>query len=601
MLVQVLEALPSNLQESIIHASPHPLPHILSVLPQHLHMVALSAAYPSMVASPSVLEVSPRDILATEQKVLSLWGLLGQLSSIQHLNIDVGHRYPSVSLPWPGPLPQLPDLTYLKIKGVALPSAGGGTAWNGWGIWHLTLLQRLELIQAGIEPEGMRVVAPQLMKLTSLEHLCLSHNALLTAGALALAPSLARLCGLKHPSVANVQAHSASVQVLVHCISGLTNLTYVDLAELPNVWDLHRRLSQMLVTMEKLQHLNLAQCSAEEHVLPVLTTLTDLRNLCLEGFLKDRGAIAVLSKHLAVMTRLTELNLRLNSIDDEHIDTLAPAIGNLTALRVLDFRENLDGSEGLKGILKHLSRVTSLQKLYIDGDTIEEGAVCALVKYLGTLSDLQCFAVDWECGFRGSKMLVESLGDITTLLQLELYLDTLYCSNDQHSLPLCEALAHSLTSLKRLQALQLAPNFCHYSGVRLLAPAIGHMTALTSLALADTEIELLDTGLDDSGLGALCPCISGLTNLQVLKLQAPHIGCASCDALFVCLGQLRVLRYLHMYTYELSADILQGLLGCVARHGALHFIEVNIECSNMASVLKQYPDAARLLVFRTFH
>lgn len=134
MLLQMLEELPINLQGSILATVQAPLPHLLAVLPPRLHMLALHSANPS-VAAHSSLQVSVRDALADDKSAddklcRRCWELVGQLSSLQHLSIDLLRECsPSIPLPFPGPLSGLTSLTYLKVKSAKLPLVG---AWVGY-------------------------------------------------------------------------------------------------------------------------------------------------------------------------------------------------------------------------------------------------------------------------------------------------------------------------------------------------------------------------------------------------------------------------------------------------------------------------------------
>ena len=163
-------------------------------------------------------------------------------------------------------------------------------------------------------------------------------------------------------------------------------------------------LAPLLALMSRLTELNIRnneyQDDAAELLGPVLSRMPSLQGLDLSfSFLGILEGAEALAPHLASMTRLTSLSLSGSGLDPSGAEEYAPALAKLTGLTSLDLSwNNLDGVRGVGPLLPALAQMTRLTALDLTGDEndLYGAGVTALAPVLATITGLRTLSLD-EC------------------------------------------------------------------------------------------------------------------------------------------------------------------------------------------------------------
>lgn len=153
-------------------------------------------------------------------------------------------------------------------------------------------------------------------------------------------------------------------------IKHLTNLTSLDLSN-----SIYNPELNGLASLTNLTYLNLSGSGISNAKLNSLETLTNLTYLNLSHCKITAGL-----NSLATLTNLTYLNLATNGITNAELDSLK----TLTKLTSLNLRMSLISDEGLLKLVP----ITNLFHLNLEGLTLSENFLIALVKGLSNLGEL---------------------------------------------------------------------------------------------------------------------------------------------------------------------------------------------------------------------
>ena len=165
--------------------------------------------------------------------------------------------------------------------------------------------------------------------------------------------------------------------------------------------------------------------------------------------------------------------------------------------------------EAAQGLPFCLPTTLTCLDLAITGDNDEN--VCKLVSGMTCLSQLTCFRYLGPVrDLEDKQVLAPALGHLTALTSL--CLDSNYLGSAD-----VEALAAALGRLSRLAALNLAENGLEEAGAAALALPIAHLTALTALELGGNAV-------GDAGAQALASALRHLSQLAFLRLDFDRFG-----------------------------------------------------------------------------
>ena len=198
----------------------------------------------------------------------------------------------------------------------------------------------------------------------------------------------------------------------------------------------------------------------------------------------------------AKLTKTETLNLcgngcRNHNIGDEGATALAPALAQLTRLKVLGLACNDIGDAGAAALAPALAQMTGLER---------------------------CGLSNNEIGDAGAAALAPALAQMTGLTNLHL--------NRNHNIgdEGATALAPALAQMTRLKWLDLAYNDIGDAGAAALAPALAQMTRLNELDLESNKI-------GDAGAAALAPALAQMTGLERLDFERNRLGSEGAAAL----------------------------------------------------------------------
>ena len=323
-----------------------------------------------------------------------------------------------------------------------------------------------------------------------------------------------------------------------------------------------------VASLSTLRTLNLVQDSAIGATFPVwplllaLTRLTHLAELVLhcEGFDDD----AALGLPLCLPNTLTRLHLAVRVDFDSEVPLpgwpLLLALSRLSQLAELELQwlED-DGADVLGPPLCLPTTLTRLDIFEVDEETV--GKLASGLTCLSRLTHFRYkFYGDTESLdlIEDIELLAPALGHLTALTSLQLDRNV-FCT------PGAEALAPALGGLSRLADLRLADNSFKEDGAAALASPMALLTALTALDLGGNYV-------CDAGAQALAPALRRLPRLADLRLARNMIGSRGAAALAPALGHLTALTQLDLSDNDLGAGgaaALAPALGHLSRLAAL--------------------------------
>ena len=176
--------------------------------------------------------------------------------------------------------------------------------------------------------------------------------------------------------------------------------------------------------------------------------------------------------------------------------------------------------------------LTTLTRLYLAIDVDGESA-CKLVSDVTCLSQLANFRFYGPVhDFEGQEVIAPALRHLSALTSLQLE-SSYYGSTD------VEALAPALGRLSRLAELNLANNELEEAGATVLASPIAQLTALTALELGENAVR-------DAGAQALTPALRHLSRLAKLNLADNELEEDGAAFLASAIAQLTALTALEL-------------------------------------------------------
>ena len=342
---------------------------------------------------------------------------------------------------------------------------------------------------------------------------------------LTLLPALQRLSQL---AVLELHGRELDFDELAAPLRSLTTLTRLALVDTNRSWG-GARAPRGAALASALAHLpglaDLWLRGATSSMLgPAFGPLTALTSLDVGRMSTHDNDVKAVAAGLGRLSRLAVLRLQYDRARDIHA-ALAPALGNLTALTVLDLSDWHrvdDNAEALAAALQRLWRLAALSLRAID------------------------------IGATGAAALAPALGTLTALTLLDLGHNSVHANG-------VEALAPALSRLSRLEHLCLHRNSVGATGAAALAPPIAQLTGLTLLDLRNNDIGA-------GGAASLAPALGRLTRLASLNLAANNVGAAGAAALAPCIAPLMKLTRLDLEVNDVGeqgaaslAPVLRGL------------------------------------------
>ena len=360
-----------------------------------------------------------------------------------------------------------------------------------------------------------------------------------------LGPLLRRLPQLVHLQL-SCTIHMATLAAPLGRLTAMTRLELTHVRVWGKDFDVPALL-QVVGLMPRLAHLGL--CSTGVSASDAGTLALLLGRLTALSFLNLRdngitdGGMHALAPALSHLPRLAHLDLSNNDIDVTGAAALAPVLSRLTRLAHLGiggFKIGDDGDAQLNALAQPLGLLTALTALDLDNSYIGSSeALAAALTCLSRLADLR-LSETWACG-----SVLSSLGALTALTCLH------FGHNNLGFEPDALALARALSRLSRLAHLELCSNYICPTGAAL-APALGHLTALTAINLGGNT-------LGAEGAAALAPALSCLTALASLEVSHNYFGADGVAALAPALSRLTALKALEVSWNGIGADGVAAL------------------------------------------
>ena len=434
---------------------------------------------------------------------------------------------------------------------------------------------------------------------------------------LTLLPALTRLSQL-----AELELHcpNAELVTLAPPLGLLTTLTRLDVSESRQC-----RIGGKGALAESLAHLtkliDLKLCAGVSRGLTaILATLTALTSLELHGFLGfgddaealaaalqrlsrlvllnlqdislgvGAGGAAALAPALGTLTALTLLELSKNAVRTDGAEALAPALHHLPQLAAFGLADNDIGEDGAAALAPALGHLTALTRLNLSENELEAEGAVALAPALSRLSRLADLRLaSNEIGPNGAAAIASPIALLTSLTLLDLTNNGI----GEEDTGGAEALAPALSRLSRLADLSLGQNGFDAPDVAALAPVLDTLTALTRLVFGGNTVGV-------AGAVALASCLRHLTLLADLRLEHLRCGDGGAAALVQVLHHLTALQQLHLGGNGIGnagAEVLAHALSRLPRLAELSLRDNHIGDAGWLQLLTALPPLSPLHTF----
>lgn len=255
-------------------------------------------------------------------------------------------------------------------------------------ISNLSNLQRLDLASNRFDCPEAAVLGQCLSKLTCLTNLCLTECFEVEGSVVQLAPSFQSLKKLQVLHLHKNNITPTDAQVLIPNFCCFANLRELTLAE-TSVENTGASVLIDTFNLSTLQCLDLSNTRmwdfGNERFNWFITRLSNVTKLGLGGNNLNTKAVTVLSTRLSKLVALEELAIRVRG----KFQDLAPCLCKLPALTNLDLSGCQIPSEGAQVFSNHLALLTSLKRLAMKYTTLDTAGMIWLAPRLGQLPRLE--------------------------------------------------------------------------------------------------------------------------------------------------------------------------------------------------------------------
>ena len=314
-----------------------------------------------------------------------------------------------------------------------------------------------------------------------------------------------------------------------------------------------KHISQLQIFLSPTVHkLQLCYCDIKDNALTYLYKLFQhcdhLREITIYYCLVDLHIVNKLLQHISTVTTLRKLNLRGNKLNEKSSQALASVIANNSKIKELYLGTN-NLQSGVIKIAKALKKLSSLKVLDLDNNNIPEEAADELSAAIRANNSLKKL---WLSGnYLGSSivMIVNDLKQFTTLKELDLN------GNQNRSEELAPALTSIISHNKSMDSLLLSDNNLNDDGVIKIAQSLCKHTKLKA-------IDLQSNNITEKAAEALASIISSNTRLEELYLgdNTIQIGVITMSTGFKNISSLKVLDLNDNNIPEEAADELSATI-----------------------------------------
>lgn len=448
-------------------------------------------------------------------------------------------------------------LERLILLGNPMDKAGAVALGDVSALQRLINLQELDVSYCGLGYMPMTKLAPAFAPLVKLKHLILAGNEFGTDGCEALAEKcLKHLTELRILDIRNCDIAKPAVEALAPAVLELRYLEKVDIGWDKQTAKFVKHLKRAKNSEEaeparfpEYKRLNLNSSEAGELTKELASSLQHFPNLEILSFrgtqIIEKSAVALCGVDaLPILTRLRELNISRCKIKHGAMKELAPGLGKLIALQVLNMQDNELGTPGAVALAeKTFPYLTQLRDLVVSNCDLEGAAFVALAPGLQHLQELtRLHMVGNEMGNDGARALANiALPCLVKLIEF----NASFCSISADAM---EELTNGLKHAVMLQVLILSCNDFGAPGVLAIAKyLLPHLSQLRKLDIQLVEMSINGEDVDPGFLQEVAPALAQATNLESLQLMGNKLGMPGTQAILVgVLPHLKKLKELDL-------------------------------------------------------
>mmetsp|Transcript_142840 Transcript_142840/g.252180 ORF Transcript_142840/g.252180 Transcript_142840/m.252180 type:complete len:1006 (-) Transcript_142840:79-3096(-) len=450
-------------------------------------------------------------------------------------------------------LGHLCSLEKLLLVGNVLEKEGCAALADASAIQRLINLQELDVSWCGLGYKPIKNLARGLVPLVKLQRLILVGNEFGTDGCEVLAETcLMHLVSLRVLDIRNCEIAKPAVEALAPAL--------VDLQDFENLvigWDkqtakyvkylkkarnvpqvdgsTEQQAAPKPVVFPKYKKLSLNSCEAAEITKDLAASLQHFPNIEILSFrgtpIIEKSSTALCEGNsLPLLLRLRELNISRCSLKPPAMKELAPGLGKLRTLQVLNMQDNELSTIGATALAEEVfPQVTDLRELVLSNCDLEGAGFSALAPGLKHLGQLTRFAmVGNEIDADGARDLTN--GALPFLVKLTEF-NASFCSITAEAM---EELALGLKHNILLEILILSCNDFGAAGVKALAKeTLKHLGRLRKLDIQLVELDITKPDFDMGILEEVVPGLAQVSTLEHLHFMGNKLGLPGTEALTV--------------------------------------------------------------------
>ena len=257
----------------------------------------------------------------------------------------------------------------------------------------ISSLTKLYIDHNNITDEAADDIAAAISSNMNLQELNLGGNDLQTSGIIKIAKSLQKMLSLTKLYIDHNNITDEAADDIAAAISSNMNLQELNLGgndlQTSGIIKIAKSLQKMLsLTKLYIDHNNITDEAADD-IAAAISSNMNLQELNLGGNDLQTSGILKIAKSLQKMLSLTKLCIDHSNITDEAVDDIAAAIFCNQKLQEFDISENKLQKAGATKVLKALTGINTLRKLYISNNYITDEVADDITAVISHNTDME--------------------------------------------------------------------------------------------------------------------------------------------------------------------------------------------------------------------
>ena len=411
---------------------------------------------------------------------------------------------------------------------------------------HNEFLEELDLSYNNLSSSDVMKIFNGMVIISNFRMVNVSHNFITDEAADTLANILAHNTKLK---VINVSYNNLSTVGIVKVIKGMQNSINLETVN----------VSHNMITNKAVDELGAA-----------LSHNSNLKSLDLSSnYLTFEGFIRIF-EFLKNMMHLRKLYISYNNTSDLDIGSTATVGFDNSKLEELDLSNNFMQTAGTVAIMRNFKQISSLKKLYINGNMITDEATDDIAAILSQSTKLE--ELNLSCNnlhVAGAITIFKSLRSIYSLKRL-------YINNNMITDKAADDIATVLSQNLKLEELNIGCNNLHAAGTVIIFKSLKFILNLKKLFINNNIIT--DEAADD-----IAAVLSQSTKLEEFDISCNYLQTGGANKIFQGIKHIPTLIKLNIAQSMITNGATVCITDCLSSNNNLK--ELNLSYINLKDLI----------------